>query len=286
MMMLFRSMQGSIHEPPRAQTESSRPLTGRADSSQHKGQEAAAPAGQPARQAAARKRLPPLPLSARGPPQGSKPTAATRHAAQQASSTARQQPHKSIQSEQMAASHRCTAADTKVQADQAAVPGTSGCQQELQKLNAASESEQGFAGGASPPVDAIQTQQQTQQQAEQQAQRQAQRQPKQQPQQQPQRKAAPSKGRQASSASVSLPECSALSTVTSSNTAESGKASARSAAKPVGAAGHQQAGAGERAGQGQQQVARLAASNTALLSELVELQVCSQPALFCIVTDL
>lgn len=94
-----------------------------------------------------------------------------------------------------------------------------------------------------------------------------------------------SKGRLATSASASFPTRSSQCASVSSNTGKSGQASERSVAEPVGMVAAQQDGGGQRGGQ--QQVARLAASNTALLAELVDLQVCRQHSflgvlLFCV----
>ena len=260
------------------------PLSGRAD-----------------KKAATRKRLPPLPLSARGASQGTKSTAAALHAAQQAGSASRQQQQqqiKSSRSEKAPGSVQCMPADRKASDDTAAnrnVPvgkaadlRTRDCQHrqqnqqqlagkikqagvpqgaqqgepqecidlsgnKMQKPVTISQSEQASVSGAALPVAAAQARQQP----------------------------APSKGRSAPVVSASLPAHSSSCAVLSSETGESSKVSAGSRAEPVGISGVQQ-GEGVQRG-GQQQVARLTASNTALLAELVDLQVCiiTCPAISC-----
>ena len=106
-----------------------------------------------------------------------------------------------------------------------------------------SQSEQASASGAAVPVGAAQAEQQP----------------------------APSKGRSVPTASARIPAHSSARAALSSETGESSKASAGSAAERVGTSGVQQGEGGHRGGQ--QQVARLTASNTALLAELVDLQV-------------
>ena len=285
-------MQASKQGQDRGQAGSPNlPLSGRADSPHRKEGGPTVPPGQPAGKAAARKRLPPLPLSARGASHGAKSSAATRHAAQQAGNASRQQQQqqiKSNRSDMAPASLQCMPADTKASDDTAAnrnvpddkaadlgrrdsqrrqqnqqqlagkikpagVPqgaqqgepqgcmGSSGSK--MQKAVMTSH-EQASVSGAALPVGAAQAQQQP----------------------------APSKGRLGSSASASLPAhsspCAALSIVPG----QSSKASAGSRAEPVGIDGVQGEGEGGHRG-GQQQVLRLTASNTALLAELVDLQV-------------
>ena len=266
------------------------PLSGRTDSPHCKEGGTTVPPGQPAGKAAARQRLPPLPLSARGASQATKSKAATRHAAQPAGNASRhqqqqQQQHKSIRSEKVPGSlpgapadkKGCddTAANRKEPDDKAADLVTRDCQHQQQQLAAkikqagvprgaqqgerkgcvgssgnkmqkpvtTSQSEQASVSGPALPVGVAQARQQP----------------------------APSKGRLAPSAAANLPAHSPCA-VLSSETGESSKVSAGSRAEPVGISGAQQ-GEGSQKGV-QQQVARLTASNTALLAELVDLQVC------------
>lgn len=280
-------MQASKQEQDRVQAGSPpRPISGRTDSPHRKEEGPTVPPGQPAGRAAGRKRLPPLPLSARGASQGTKSTAAARHAAQPAGNAPKQQQHISSRSEKAPESQRCmpadetvsddTAAHRSVPDDHSAVPGTRASQHHQQsqqqlagKVKQAgvpqgaqqgerqgcmgssgnkmhrsltiSQSEQASVSGTAVPVGAAQAQQQP----------------------------APSKGR---SSSASLPAHSSPCAVLSSETGASSKASVGSAAERVGTSGVQQSEGGHRGGQ--QQVARLTASNTALLAELVDLQVC------------
>ena len=279
--------QASRPSQDRAQTESlPTPLSGKADSPHRKEGGPAAPSGQPATKAAPRKRLPPLPLSARGATQRTKSTAATRHAAQHAGNAPKQQQqqklHKSSPSKKMPGSQRCMLADRTDSGDKAIHPGTQNCQHgqreqpqlggkgkagateggqqgerqgclgssnsKMQNPVAVSDSEQALVSGASLPVVAAQAQQQP----------------------------ALSKGKLATSASASFPACSSPCAKLSSNTDKSGQAAEGSVAEAVGMVVAQQEAGGQRGGQ--QQVARLAASNTALLAELVDLQVCHRRA--------
>ena len=262
------------------------PLSGRGDSPHGKEGGPAAPLGQPATKAAPWKRLPPLPLSARGAAQGTKSTAATRHAAQPAVNASKQKLHKSSPSKKMPESQQCIPADRTDSGGKATHPGTKDCQHgqqqqhkgkagvaeggqqgehqgcvgssnsKMQNPVGLSGSEQALVSGASLPVSGAQAQQQP----------------------------ALSKGRLANPAPASFPARSSPCAKLSSNTGKSGQAPEGSVAEPVGMVAAQQEAGGQRGGQ--QQVARLAASNTALLAELVDLQVCCQHSfpglpLFC-----
>ena len=272
------------------------PLSGRAKSPHRKEEGPTDSPGQPARKAAERQRLPPLPLSAKGASQGTKgSTAALRHAAHPAGNASRQQQqqHKGTRSDKAPGPLPCMLADRKVcdgtaanrnaPDDKAADPGIRDCQHhqqhhqlggkikqagvlpgaqqgerkgyvgssgsKMQKRVTTSSSEQAAVSGAALPVGTAQARQQP----------------------------APSMGKLAPSPSASLPAHSSPCAVSSSKTGESSKVSAGSRDEPVGVCGVQQGEGGLRGSQ--QQVARLTASNTALLAELVDLQVCHHLAL-------
>ena len=256
------------------QAEPAPPLTAKADSPHRKEGAPAARPGQPVEKAAAWKRLPPLPLSARGVSQGAKATAATRHAAQQAGSASRQQPHKSIKPEKASESQQRIAADRKVSDDQAADPGTSSNQHQQQlagKISQAGDSRGGQQGERHGFVDSSGSKVQKPVVASDSEQASINKAPCHVELTQAQQQAASSKGGPPASAITSHPASSAPCAETSTDAGGGSTASRRNAAELVGTIGTQQTGVGERAGQ--QQVARLTASNTALLAELVDLQV-------------
>ena len=216
-------------------------------------------AGQSPRRTAAPKRLPPLPPAAWGSTLAHKP-ASSGHATQQASKTPRQQQQRKAKmpTDLLQELHCSTDTDRKA-SENALISGTKQPEQQAsqlrqlppgkgsktQQLVAASRSRKGQADRAVPPAAPAQ----------------------------PWRQDRTFKDQLAFSTAASL-DTEAEPMTLASSVAEGGtEVAAVVAAATATAEETQQAGVSDSAGQ---QMARLTASNTALLAELVDLQVCSQ----------